>query len=96
MMSSHLALPWVGHLKEIYHIFAYLEAHLNTKMVFDLMPVTPDMSLFEQQDWSYSPCGCEGLVEELPSNMPKPCGPSMTMQVYVDANHAGDLLTRQS
>jgi hypothetical protein len=54
------------------------------------------MSLFERQDWSYSPYGCEGLVEELPSNMPKPCGPSMTMRVYVDADHAGDLLTRRS
>ena len=30
MMSSHLALPRVGHLKEIYHIFAYLNAHSNT------------------------------------------------------------------
>ncbi len=26
----------------------------------------------------------------------KPCGPSMTMQVFVDADHAGDLLTRCS
>ncbi len=26
MMSSHLALPCVGHLKEIYRIFAYLTA----------------------------------------------------------------------
>ncbi len=30
MMSSHLALTRAGHLKEIYHIFAYLKAHLNT------------------------------------------------------------------
>ena len=29
-------------------------------------------------------------------HIPKPCGPSMTMRVYVDANHAGDLLTRRS
>jgi hypothetical protein len=29
--------------------------------------------------------------------MPKPCGPLMTMQVFVvDADHAGDLLTRGS
>jgi hypothetical protein len=34
MMSSHLALPRAGHLKEIYHSFAYLKAHLNTEMVF--------------------------------------------------------------
>jgi hypothetical protein len=31
-----------------------------------------DMNLFEQQDWSYLPYGCEGLAEELPNNMPKP------------------------
>jgi hypothetical protein len=96
MMSSHLALPRVGHLKEIYHIFAYLKAHSNTEMVFDPTPVVLDMNLFERQDWSYSPYGCEGLAEELPNNMPKPCGPSMTMRVFVDADHAGDLLTRRS
>jgi hypothetical protein len=96
MMSSHLALPRVGHLKEIYHIFAYLKAHSNTEMVFDPTPVAIDMILFERQDWSYSPYGCEGLAEELPENMPKPCGPSMTMRVFVDADHAGDLLTRRS
>ena len=79
MMSSHLALPRVGHMKEIYHIFAYLKAHSNTEMVFDPMPVALDMNLFERQDWLYSPYGCEGLSEELPNNMPKPCGPSMTM-----------------
>ena len=28
--------------------------------------------------------------------MPKPCGPSMTMRVFVDADHAGDLITRRS
>jgi hypothetical protein len=94
MMSSHLALPRVEHLKEIYHIFAYLKAHSNTKMVFDPTPVAVDMNLFEQQDWSYLPYGCEGLKEELPHNMPKACSPSMTMRVCVDANHAGDLITQ--
>ncbi len=65
-------------------------------MVFDPTPVALDMNLFERQDWSYSPYGCEGLSEELPNNMPKPCGPSMTMRVFVDADHAGDLITRGS
>ncbi len=96
MMSSHLALPRVGHLREIYHVFAYLKAHSNTKMVFNLMPVAVDMNLFEQQDWLYLPYGCEGLKEELPHNMPKACSPLMTMQVYVDTNHAGALITQRS
>ncbi len=96
MMSLHLVLPRAGHLKEMYHIFAYLKAHLNTEMVFNPTPVALDMNLFEQQDWSYLPYGCKGLTEELPNNMPKPYGPLMTMQVFVDADHAGDLLTRRS
>jgi hypothetical protein len=50
MMSSHLALPRAGYLKEIYHIFAYLKAHSNTEMVFNPTPVALDMNLFEQQD----------------------------------------------
>ena len=65
-------------------------------MVFNPTPVTLDTTLFEQQDWSYLPYGCEGLKEELPSNIPKVCGPLMTMQVFVDADHAGDLLTWRS
>ncbi len=96
MISSHLARPRTGHLKEIYHIFAYLKAHLNTKMVFELMPIALDMNLFEQKDWSYLPYSYEGFAEELPDNMPKPCGPLMTMRVFVDADHAGDLLPRRS
>ena len=96
MMSSHLALPRVGHLKEIYHIFAYLSAHSNTEMVFDPTPPIIDMSSFERQDWSFSAYGCEELKEELPCNMPPPLGPSMTMRIFVDSDHAGDLVTRRS
>jgi hypothetical protein len=31
MMSLHLALPREGHLKELYHIFAYLKARPNAE-----------------------------------------------------------------
>ena len=96
MMSSHLALPREGHLKELYHIIAYLKAHPNAEMVFYPTPIRPDMSMFERQDWSYSAYGYESLKEELPRNMPNPLGPSMTMRVFVDADHAGDLITCRS
>ena len=97
MMSSHLALPREGHLRELYHIFAYLKSHANTEMVFDPTPPVPfDMSLFERADWSFSPYDGEMLKEELPANMPRPLGTSMTMRVFVDSDHAGDLITRRS
>lgn len=96
MMSSHLALPREGHLRELYHIFAYLKAHSNAEMVFDPTPVLPDMNLFTRLDWSYSPSDGETLQEELPADMPTPLGKSMTMRVFVDSDHAGDMLTRRS
>jgi hypothetical protein len=40
--------------------------------------------------------GYESLKEELPGDMPVPHGQSMTMRVFVDADHAGDQVTRQS
>ena len=95
-MSYHLALPWEVHLKELYHIFAYLKAHLNAEMVIDPTPIFPDKTLFERQEWLYLAYGYESLKEELPSNMPTPHGQSMTLRVYVDADHAGDLITCQS
>jgi hypothetical protein len=96
MMSSHLALPREGHLKEIYHIFAYLKAHSNTKTVFNPTPPIIDMTLFECQDWSFSAYGYEELKEELPNNMPSSFGPSMMMRIFVNSDHAGDLVTCQS
>ena len=57
----------------------YLEKHHNAEMVFDSTPVDFDLTLFEKKDWSFLAYGCEELVEELPPNMPKPCGKAKTM-----------------
>jgi hypothetical protein len=66
-------------------------------MVFDLTPISPDMTLFGQEDWLYSTYGYDGTQqEELPDIMPKPCRPSMMMRVFVDSDHAGNLMTRRS
>ena len=54
------------------------------------------MNLFERADWSYLHYDEEKLTEELPADMLKPLGPSMTMRVFVDSDHAGDQLTRRS
>jgi hypothetical protein len=96
MMSSHFALPRMGHLKEVFHIFAYLKKHHIMEMVFDPMPVDFDRDPFEKKDWSLSPYGNEVMTEALPGGMPLQLGPSMTMRVYVDSDHAGNLLTRWS
>ena len=98
MMSSHLALPRVGHLEQLFHIFAYLKKHSNTEMVFDPSLVEFDRSEFPAKDWSksvYTQDGAE-LKEQVPPNMPKPRGAGFTMRVFVDSDHAGDAVTRRS
>ena len=35
MMSSHMALLQVGHLEQLFHLFAYLKRSHNTEIVFD-------------------------------------------------------------
>ena len=63
MMSSYLALPREGHMKELFHIFAYLKKHHNAEMIFDPSEPKLNESLFPAQDWSFSVYGIEDLKE---------------------------------
>ena len=96
MLSAHLALPRQGHLEQVFHIIGYLRHHHNACMVFDPTEWDVPEGMFKKEDWSYSPYGCENLVEELPPNMPKALGREMRIRVFVDSDHAGDSLTRRS
>ena len=85
-------------MQEIIHVFAYLKKHMNTEMVFDPSEPEIDMKSFQRQDWSYSfySSPSEELKEALPTNMTKPLGHGFKICCFVDANHAGESLTRRS
>lgn len=93
MLSQQLAVPRVGHLEVVYHVFAYLNKHDKSRIIFDPTdptPVTPRMS---KPDWSsFYP----DAMEELPPKMPEPLGNPVHIYTFVDANHAGNLVTRRS
>ena len=95
-MSSHLALPRVGHLQHLLQTFAYLKKYHNTEMVFDPSDPVVDESNFERRDWTSSEFGHVEGKEELPPNMPEPRGLGFVMRGKVDADHAGDTVTRRS
>ena len=95
MMSSHLALPREGHLSQLYHIFGYLKRYHNSKMVFDPSNPVIDESLFERRDWTTSEFGL-AQDEEMPRNMPEARGLGFLLRAFVDADHAGDSVTRRS
>ena len=95
MMATCVALPRYGHLNALYRIFGYLKTHHNAEMVFDPSHPHIDENEFPDKDWSTSEFGSD-LKEILPGNMPEPRGQGMVMRCFVDADHAGDSITRRS
>jgi hypothetical protein len=93
VLSQYLASPHVGHLQAVYHVFAYLHKHnIVSSIVVD--PSEPEFNpkSFINQDWSkfYG-----NMEEEMPPRMPEPLGSAVTISVFVDANHAGNVVTHQ-
>ena len=70
---------------------------MNTEMVFDPSNPDIDMNSFQGQDWSYSIYSSPGeeLKEALPPNMPNPLGHGFKIRCFVDADNAGESLTRR-
>ena len=96
MMSSHLALPREGHLECLYHMFAYLKKYHNSEMIYDPTEPVIDQRAFKRADWTYSSLSEQDRTEVLPPNMPEPRGKGFVIRCYVDADHAGDSVTRKS
>ena len=93
MMSAYNAQPRIGHLEQLFHIFAYLKSHSKSTIVFDDNLPEVDESRFVLCDWQdfYG-----DIKEAVPPNAPEARGNSVTMSCFVDADHAGNRLTRRS
>jgi hypothetical protein len=95
LLSQYQAQPRFGHLEAVYHIFAYLKKHPDMgKLAYDSHQPDIDEKVFNNNaDWAefYG-----DVTEELPPNMPKPWGHPVTTSAFVDANHAGNIVTRRS
>jgi hypothetical protein len=93
LLAQYLAQPRQGHLQQAFHIFAYLKAHARSRVVFDpTMPMLNESS-FEVADWSEF----YGNVKvPIPPNAPEPRGHPVMITCFVDADHAGNLVTSRS
>jgi hypothetical protein len=78
---------------QVFHIFAYLKAHSRSKVVFDPSYPMLDFESFHQADWTDFYVGAK---ENILSNAPEPRGKPIMMSCFVDADHAGNLVTRRS
>jgi hypothetical protein len=91
MLATFIAAPRQGQLQAFFHIFAYLSKHDRSKLVFDdgYIKITDEV----EADWaSFYP----DAKEHIPTNMPEARGKPVQMICFVDADHAGDQVTRRS
>ena len=97
-LLSYLCAPRTGHLEAVYNIFAYLHnqiknRHIRDKIVFDPMEIEADDSIFTKCDWKDFYAGVE---DEVPPSAPTPLGNPVQMTVFIDSDHAGNVVMRQS
>jgi hypothetical protein len=94
LLSQYQANPRIGHLEVLYHVFAYLKSHLDMgRIAYDSLTPEINGSVFRDGDWKefYG-----DVQEEMPPKMPKARGNPVTISAFVDANHAGNVVTRRS
>ena len=93
LLSQYQANPREGHLEALYWIMNYLHRYPTRRLIMNHIMPDIDESVFRHDDWTdfYGE-----VVEEDPPNMPVPLGNPVQMSCFVDADHAGNKVTRRS
>lgn len=71
----------------------YLKCHKKLRIAFDPDHPQLDPNRFKTYDWEEFYCD---VKEDIPSNMPSSRGLAMSISVFVDANHTGNVANRMS
>jgi hypothetical protein len=97
LLSAYNAQPREGHLEAVFHMFAYLKKHPRSRIVFD--DTYPDFGEKREDvvedDYDWTPF-YGNVKEQVPHNAPEARGNDIVMTCYVDADHAGNKVTRRS
>ena len=51
LMSTHMALPRIGHLEQVIHMFGNLKLHPKRKIAFDAVCPSIDERRFKKYNW---------------------------------------------
>ena len=88
------ASPREGHLEALYLIFHFLSKNPKKRLLLDpYRPVIKEAAFNQDADWTEF----YGYAEEHdPPNMPEPLGEPVITSCFVDADHAGNVVTRRS
>jgi hypothetical protein len=93
-MSRFNMLPREGYLKTDKRILSNLKTFPKGTVIIDTS--YPDYSMYPVEDHSNWMKFYPDSGEEIPKDLPPEKGPRVRMTVYVDADHAYDLVTRIS
>ena len=80
LMSAHLALPRLGHLEKLIHMFGYLKAHPKRKLAFDAAHSNIDERIFKSYIWYDF---YHGAKEAIPTDFPEALGNSMQKHIVL-------------
>jgi hypothetical protein len=93
LLSSYSMQPRMGHLDQVFHIFGCLKRNKRATLMFDEKRVDWDEGSFEKHDWTDF---YRNAKEDIPPNAPIPRGNAVQINCFVDADHAGNRITRRS
>ena len=88
-------MPQKRHIEGIMRIFVYIDKDYGKTIIIDPMIHKVDNSMETETNWLKSIYG-EYNQEENTANTPKPLGNLMSVNIFVDASHAGEKLTCRS
>ena len=91
-----MTLPRKGNIEQVLHIFAFLSKNRNAETVFDPSDLVVDEENYELKDWTSSEVDHVQGQEELPTNIPEPCGFGFVTRAKEVPDHASDTGTRIS
>jgi hypothetical protein len=93
MLAAHMAAPREGHLRAVFQVFAYLNNKHNARLIYDPTYPRIDPNLFKSdENWTtfYG-----DVKEAIPRIAPTPRGRSVILRMFVDSDHAGNMITRR-
>ena len=94
ILASYLCNPRDGHMDAALHLYSYLKAHHNARLVLDpSYPEDLDQFDFIKRNWEHF---YGDVKEDLPPDMPKPLGKEVDLRLWVDSSHANDKSNRRS
>ena len=96
VLSRYLVQPRTGHLLQALHVFKYLEIHCDNELAMDPAYQDVEHPDITNQRIANMKAMYPDAVEDLPTNAPEPRGNPIQINCFVDSDHAGDKVTRQS